>query len=331
MIRHFLPAVVGEGEIEACAAFRITRDADLSVEQEADDLLLEVERQLRLRRFGEVVRLELDAEAPKLLVALLKRELGIGDDQIYTRRAPLGLGSLIELTDLERPGLKYKPWRSVTRRPFAKRSPNELFTQIRRRDILVQHPYDGFESTVEAFAAAARDPKVTALKATVYRTGNPSSTLASLVQAADDEKQSVCLVELKARFDERRNIQWSRALERAGVDVVYGAADLKVHAKLALLVRRERNGLRRYVHIGTGNYHASNASTFEDLEPVHGRSGDRGRRLRRLQRGHGPRATGRSSASCSSGPGSSATGSCTRSSASSRRRRQARRHTSGSR
>src|SRR3954469_22995779 len=136
---------------------------------------------------------------------------------------------------------------------------------MRRRDLLAHHPYDAYDTSVERFVASAQDPKVAALKATVYRTGNPSSTVASLVDAADDGKHAVCLVELRARFDERRNIEWSRALDRAGVHVVYGAADQKVHAKLCLLVRRERDGLRRYVHVGSGNYHASNASAYEDL------------------------------------------------------------------
>jgi polyphosphate kinase len=153
----------------------------------------------------------------------------------------------------------------VTRRPFSNRRPTALLAQIRRRDILVHHPYDSFDASVGAFVAAARDPKVGALKATVYRTDDSSPTLASLVETAEEDKQAVCLVELNARFDERRNIEWSRALERAGVDVVYGAPDLKVHAKLALLLRRERGGIRRYAHIGTGNYHSSNASNYEDL------------------------------------------------------------------
>ena len=170
-----------------------------------------------------------------------------------------------QLFEIDRPDLKDKPWKAITRRPFMKKSPAELLGQIRRRDVLVHHPYDSFDASVGAFAKAALDPKVGAFKATVYRTDDSSPTLSSLVQTAEKGKQAVCLVELKARFDERRNIEWSRALERAGVDIVYGVPDLKIHAKLALLVRHEQNGLRRYVHIGTGNYHSSNASTYEDL------------------------------------------------------------------
>ena len=188
------------------------------------------------------------------------RELAIGPDQIYESAAPLGLAALAELAGLDRPDLKRKRWRPVTPHQFANRGYTALLAQIRRRDLLAHHPYDAYDTSVERFVAASRDQKVTTLKATVYRTGNPSRTLASLVDAADRGKHAVCLVELRARFDERRNIEWSRALDRAGVDVVYGPPDLKIHAKLCLLVRRERAGLRRYVHIGSGNYHASNAS-----------------------------------------------------------------------
>jgi polyphosphate kinase len=198
-------------------------------------------------------------------VAALARELGVDGDAVYRSRAPLGLRALLELTNVDRPDLRHDPWQPVTRRPFAGRDPAALLGQISRRDLLVHHPYDAFDTTVEAFVAAARDPKVAALKATVYRTGNPSATLASMVHAAESGKQALCVVELQARFDERRNIEWSRALERSGVDVVYGVPELKVHAKLALLARRERGGVRRYVHIGTGNYHATNAAIFEDL------------------------------------------------------------------
>jgi polyphosphate kinase len=262
-IVNFLPAVVGE--LDGRVIFRVTRDADFSISRDADDMLEAVETQLLRRRFADVVRLEVDAGAPEALVVRLLRELGVSEDEVYPMRAPLGLAALWELYELDRPDLKDARWRPVTRRPFAKRNPTELLAQIRRRDILVHHPYDSFDSSVGAFVAAARDPKVGALKATVYRTDSSSPTLTALVQAAEEEKQALCLVELKARFDERRNIEWSRALERAGVDVVFGASDLKVHAKLALLVRRERGEMRRYAHIGTGNYHASNASNYEDL------------------------------------------------------------------
>jgi polyphosphate kinase len=264
-ILHFLGTVVGRGELEGQMVFRITRAAGLSVSHGADDLLEAVERQLRRRPYAEVVRLEIDSCATPELVELLQRELRIDASRIYRSAAPIGLSGLLELANAPRPDLKETPWRPVPRAPFHNRAPAALLTQIRRRDILVQHPYDPFDTTVEAFVSAAREAKVSAVKATVYRTGDPSKMLGSLVDAAGEGKQAVCLVELTARFDERRNIEWSRALERAGVDVAHGAPDLKVHAKLALLVRRERGGLRRYVHIGTGNYHATNATTYEDL------------------------------------------------------------------
>ncbi len=264
-ILHFIPALVRGVEILGHSTFRVTRDADLSLLTEADDLMEAIETQVAQRRFGDVVRVEIAAQAPQELVDTLVRQLRIASERAYVSEAPLGLGAAMELTDIDRPDLKNKPWRPATRRPFVNRRPAELLARIRHRDILVHHPYDAFDTSVEAFVAAARDSKVAALKGTVYRTGNPSALLSSLVETAEEGKQAVCLVELKARFDERRNIEWSKALERAGVDVVYGVPDLKVHAKLTLLVRRERNGVRRYVHVGTGNYHASHATSYEDL------------------------------------------------------------------
>jgi polyphosphate kinase len=264
-ILHYLPEVVGGRHIAASAVFRITRDANLSIANDADDLLEAVETQLLRRRFGSIVRLETSREAAPELVAILQSEFGLQTSQVYARKAPLDLSGLIELTNTDAPGLKHASWRPVTRRALAARDPARVLARIRRRDILVHHPYDAFDSSVQAFVSAVRDPKVVALKATVYRTGDPSPTLASLVKAAKEDKQAVALVEVKARFDERCNIGSARALERAGVDVVYGVPDLKVHAKLALLVRREHGSVRRYVHIGTGNYHASNASNYEDL------------------------------------------------------------------
>jgi polyphosphate kinase len=261
---HFLPALLGGEPTEHCV-FRVTRDADLGLAEDADDLLEAMETELRRRRFGEVVRLELDGAASPAVAATLTRALAISEDQVYVSDAPLGLASLAELARLHRPELRRRRWRPVTPAAFAGGGGAALLARIRRRDLLVHHPYDAYDATVERFVAAARSPKVAALKATVYRTGKPSATLASLVAAAEAGKTAVCLMELRARFDERRNMEWSRALERAGVDVVYGAPGLKVHAKLSLLVRREQGGLRRYAHIGTGNYHASNASAYEDL------------------------------------------------------------------
>jgi polyphosphate kinase len=264
-LAHFLPALLGSGEVQLQAAFRITRDADVTLASDADDLLEALETQLSRRRFGDVVRLEVEATAPSEIRGLLVRELALQPDQVYETSAPLGLAALSELATLDREDLQRAPWRPVTTQQFAGGGGGALLARIRRRNLLAHHPYDSYDTSVERFVASAQDSKVAALKATVYRTGNPSSTVATLVDAADAGKQAVCLVELRARFDERRNIEWSRALDRAGVHVVYGAPDLKIHAKLSLIVRRERDGLRRYVHIGTGNYHASNASAYEDL------------------------------------------------------------------
>jgi polyphosphate kinase len=263
-ILHFLPRLLGD-DIRERGVFRVTRDADLDLADGADDLLEALHAGLQRRRFGDVVRLEVGADTPAAIRDVLMQALALSDDQVYECAAPLGLAALRELTAVERPDLDREPWRPVTPSAFAGGGASGLLAQIRRRDLLAHHPYDAYDTTVERFVAASRDPKVVALKSTVYRTGNPSQTLASLVDAAEDGKDALCLVELRARFDERRNIEWSRALERAGVHVVHGAPDLKVHAKLCLLVRRDRGGLRRYVHIGSGNYHASNATAYEDL------------------------------------------------------------------
>ena len=261
---HFLPLLVGD-DVGATAVFRVTRDADVTVASDADDLLEALEVGLRARTFGDVVRLELGNDAPSEIRDVLTRELAVSEEQVYESAAPLGLAALAELASAARPELKFEPWRPVTAPRIGSTAGARLLAQIRRRDLLAHHPYDAYGSSVERFVGAARDSRVAALKATVYRTGNPSGTVASLVDAADEGKQAVCLVELRARFDERRNIEWSRTLDRAGVDVFYGSPELKVHAKLCLLVRRERDGLRRYVHIGSGNYHASNASAYEDI------------------------------------------------------------------
>ncbi|HSP73527.1 MAG TPA: polyphosphate kinase 1 [Gaiellaceae bacterium] len=265
VVAHFLPQLFGGAEILAQTPFRVTRDADFAVSSDADDLLEAIETELDRRRFGEIVRLELARAAAPELVDRLRESLGVGEDAVHPADALVGLAALRGLADLDRPELKTAPWLGVTQRGFQKRTPADLLARIRRRDLLGHHPYDAFTTTVQPFVAAARDPRCAALKATIYRTEYPSPTLESLVEAAEAGKQSLALVELKARFDERRNIEWSRTLERAGVQVVYGTPDLKVHAKLTLLVRQERDGIRRFVHVGTGNYHASNASTYEDL------------------------------------------------------------------
>jgi polyphosphate kinase len=265
LIVRFFPRLLGSGTVKATAAFRVTRDADLSVATDAEDLVDAMDSALRERRQGAIVRLETNLGADPDLVARLKRQIGVGDEKVYTTRALLGLRDLFQLSDFDRPDLKNRPWRPVTPPAFSEAEPRTLLDRIQRDPLLVHHPYHSFESSVVAFTSAARDEDVAALKATVYRTGDSSAVLASLTRAAAEGKRAVAFVELQARFDERRNLAWVRRLVDAGVDVVYGLPNLKVHAKLALLVRREPGGARRYVHIGTGNYHASNAGSYEDL------------------------------------------------------------------
>jgi polyphosphate kinase len=267
VIAHSLTSLFPKMEVTECAAFRATRDADFEVSDEADDLLEAVELELRRRRFGGIVRVEVSESMSEEMLESLKAGLDADDDQIYPVDGLLDLADLMEIVALDRPELKDEQWRPVTQPRLAlENSGGALFDEIRRGDILVQLPYESFSTSVEAFVrGAARDPDVIAIKTTVYRTSDESPLVPALIEAAEAGKQSVCLVELKARFDERRNIEWSRALERAGVHVVYGFPSLKIHAKATLVVRREANGLRRYVHVSTGNYHALTARNYEDV------------------------------------------------------------------
>jgi polyphosphate kinase len=268
IIAHFLPSLFPGVTIVERAVFRVTRDADFEVSDDADDLLEAVESQLRRRRFGDVVRVEVSASASSEMVARLQSGLGADETQIYRVESPLDLSELLELAELDRPELKPEPWIPVIphRLASAQTKESRIFEEIRRGDVLVHQPYGSFRASFEVFAqAAVRDPNVIAMKTAVYRTSDDSVLVGSLIQCAEEGKQSVCLVELKARFDELRNIEWSRALEQAGVHVAYGFPDLKIHAKMTLIVRREGDGLRRYAHIGTGNYHAATARGYEDL------------------------------------------------------------------
>jgi polyphosphate kinase len=265
VIAHFLPSLFPQMEISERTFFRLTRDADFEVSDEADDLLEAVQLELRMRRFGGVVRVEVAASTSAAMLDRLKRGLGATDDQIYLVRGLLDLGDVMQLALLDRPELKDEPWVPVTHPRFAA-GPSVIFSEVAKSDVLVHHPYDSFATSFEAFVrTAASDPDVIALKATVYRTSDETPLVPALIEAAENGKQSVCLVELKARFDERRNIEWSQALERAGVHVVYGFPNLKIHAKTTLVVRREEGHLRRYVHIGTGNYHSMTARLYEDF------------------------------------------------------------------
>jgi len=266
VIRHFLPRLFPGMEIVECCAFRVTRDADFEVSDEADDLLEAVEDELRRRRFGDVVRVEVSGSVSHRMLERLKRGLRATDDQIYLIGGLLDLAELQELVQIDRPELKDEPWYPVVHPRFAAAgNAQELFTEIKRSDILVHHPFDSFVSSFEAFLkAAAEDPSVVALKTALYRTSDDSPVVPSLIEASEHGKESVSLIELKARFDESRNIGWSRSLEQSGVHVVYGFPNLKVHAKATLVVRREGDELRRYVHLGTGNYNILTARTYED-------------------------------------------------------------------
>ncbi len=267
VIAHFLSAMFPQMELAERAVFRVTRDADFEVSDEADDLLEAVELELRRRRFGDVVRLEVSSQMSNAMLERLKQGLDVDDSHVYQVAGPLDLSELSQLIRLDRPDLADEPWIGVTPPRFtAALTSGDVFAEIRRSDQLVHHPYEAFSTTFEAFVrAAAKDRDVIGLKTTVYRTSDESPLVPALIEAAEDGKQSVCLVELKARFDERRNIEWSRKLERVGVHVVYGFPTLKIHLKATLVVRREGDSLRRYVHIGTGNYHALNARIYEDF------------------------------------------------------------------
>ena len=266
VIGHFLPWLFPGMEIVEQAVFRVTRDADFEVSDEADDLLEAVELEVRRRRFGDVVRLEVSSTISRALLARLREALGVESDQVYPIEGKLDLADAMQIASLDRPELRDEPWAPVIPTRLLGGDGRDLFEEIRRADVLVHLPYDSFSSSVEAFVrSGVDDPGVIAMKSTVYRTSEDSPVVPALIEAAEQGKQSVCLVELKARFDERRNIEWSRALEQAGVHVVYGFHNLKIHAKTTLLVRREGDVLRRYVHIGTGNYHARTARLYEDL------------------------------------------------------------------
>jgi polyphosphate kinase len=250
-------------------AFRVTRNADLTLEEDgADDLLAAVELELRRRRFGRAVRVEIEADTPEEIRDLLRTELELTPDDVYESTAPLDLGQLWAIHGLDRPDLHDPPWvpRTPPRLATAADDSVDLFAVLRERDVLVHHPYDSFTTSVEAFISqAADDPAVYAIKQTLYRTSEDTAIVGALVRAAERGKQVAALVEVKARFDERANINWARQLEQAGVHVVYGLVGLKTHSKTCLVVRREGDGLRRYCHIGTGNYNSETAGVYEDL------------------------------------------------------------------
>ncbi|HEV2859267.1 MAG TPA: polyphosphate kinase 1 [Solirubrobacterales bacterium] len=249
--------------------FRVTRDADFNVSDEADDLLQAVEDELRRRRFGEVVRLEVEEGMNPKLRAQLVAALRLEDREVYDIDGLLDLADLVAIADV--PGhseLRYAPWTPVTqpRLQGEDDEPVDIFNEIRQRDLLVHHPFDSFNTSVERFVSqAVADPDVLAIKQTVYRTSDDSPLVPSLIRASERGKQAVCMVELKARFDEEANIHWAKSLEEAGVHVVYGIPGLKTHVKAIVVARREGDQVREYVHVGTGNYNPKTARLYTDL------------------------------------------------------------------
>jgi polyphosphate kinase len=266
IIRQHLDQLFPRMQIKNLMAFRVTRNADIDSDSEGvEDLLELIEEEVKQRKFAEVVRLEHGPNPDPWLLEFLTDELDLTADDIYEYPVPLEYKDLSAVVNLNLPQLKFRPWTPVTLPQLADEGAN-IFGIIKSSDVLVHMPYESFSTSVERFiVTAADDPSVIAIKMTLYRTNEDSPIVHALIRAAEKGKQVVCLVELKARFDEERNIYWAQAMEKAGVHVVYGIVGLKTHAKLALVVRRERDEFRSYVHVGTGNYHSTTAKLYTDM------------------------------------------------------------------
>ena len=253
-------------EVVESHAFRVTRDAELAIQElEADDLLETIEQFVRRRRFGSVIRVTIDEKMPERVRGILSENLELGETDLYTVKSPLGLSSLWGAGSIDRPDLKYAPLVQSVPPALQGLEGSEIFAAIRHRDVLLHHPYDSFDPVVEFLRAAANDPDVLAIKQTLYRCGRNAPAVEQLMEAAANGKQVATLVELKARFDEESNIGWAKALEREGAHVVYGLLGLKTHCKALMVVRREGDRIRRYAHLGTGNYNSVTTKQYTDL------------------------------------------------------------------
>lgn len=267
LIRENLSGLFPAMQVQTIMPFRLTRNADISRDEEdAEDLLELIEEELRLRRFAEVVRIEHGPNPDPWMLKFLMEELDLNSEDVFEMPEELDYTGFAPLLDLNIADLTYPPWNPLVPMAFHEDEPNAFFKLIRNADQLVHHPYESFAATVEKFIRiAVDDPKVLAIKMTLYRTGDNSPFIKSLIRAAESGKQVVCLVELKARFDEERNIYWAQELENAGVHVVYGVVGLKTHAKTTLVVRQEPDGLRCYAHFGTGNYNVQTSRVYTDF------------------------------------------------------------------